>query len=243
MGGRIARRPPVGGDAAGVNPKAAVTPDCRCLGTGAGAYRSKATADNPCVLTPYVQQSNVARFVLDVSVGAFVVGEFSQMLRGRRGATRSNLGAEALFRAMFFGGILLIPVGRALAPDALVSGGVWVFFLGVLIGWLGLLLRWWCFMTLGKYFTVVLKTSEDQPVVERGPYRVLRHPSYTGLLLAIVGGGLMVGNWVSTAGSVALVLTALVYRIRIEERALNAALGDRYRNFAASRARLVPFLW
>ena len=46
----------------------------------------------------------------------------------------------------------------------------------------------------------------------------------------------MVGNWVSAAGSVALVLTALVYRIRIEERALNASLGDRYRDFAAGRA-------
>lgn len=207
------------------------------------AYRAAATDDNPCVLAPYVQQSDVARFVLDVSVGAFVVGELSQVLRVRRGATRSNLGAEALFRAMFFGGVLLIPIGRAVAPDAVIGGGVWFFSLGVLIGWLGLVLRWWCFVTLGKYFTVVLKTSEDQPVVERGPYRVLRHPSYTGLLLAIVGGGLMVGNWVSAAGSVALVLTALVYRIRVEERALNASLGDRYRNFAASRARLVPFLW
>jgi protein-S-isoprenylcysteine O-methyltransferase Ste14 len=195
------------------------------------------------VITPYVQQSNVARFVFDVSVGAFVVGEFLQGLRVRRGATLSNLGAEALFRAMFFGGILLIPIGRAVAPDAVISGGVWFFSLGVLIGWLGLLLRWWSFVTLGKYFSLVLKTSVDQPVVERGPYRVLRHPGYTGLLLASVGCGLMVGNWVSTAGSVALVLTALVYRIRIEERALNASLGDRYRNFAASRARLVPFLW
>jgi protein-S-isoprenylcysteine O-methyltransferase Ste14 len=195
------------------------------------------------VLTPYVQQSNVARLVLDVSVGAFVVGELLQVFRVRRGATRSNLGAEGLFRALFFGGILLIPIGRAVAPAAVIGGGVWIFSLGVLIVWLGLLLRWWCFVTLGDYFTVVLKTSEVQPVVERGPYRVLRHPSYTGLLLAFVGCGLMVGNWVSTAGSVALVFTALVYRIRIEERALIASLGDRYRNFAASRARLVPFLW
>ena len=198
---------------------------------------------SPVVLTPYVQQSDAARFVLDVSVGAFVLGELSQVWRVRRGATRSNLGAEVLFRAMFFGGVLLIPIGLAVAPDAVIGGGVWLFSLGVLIGWLGLLLRWWSFVTLGKYFTVVLKTSEDQPVVERGPYRVLRHPSYTGLLLALVGGGLMVGNWVSTAGSVALILTGLVYRVRIEERALNAALGDRYRSFAAGRARLFPFLW
>ena len=53
----------------------------------------------------------------------------------------------------------------------------------------------------------------------------------------------MVGNRVSTAGSVALLLVALVYRIRLEERALEAALEDRYRDFAAGRARLVPFIW
>ena len=207
------------------------------------AHCSEATDDNRCVLTPYVQQADAARFVFSVTVGAFVVGEFSQVLRVRRGATRSDLAAEGLFRALFFGGILLIPIGRAVAPDAVIGGGVWFFCLGVVIGWLGLLLRWWSFITLGQYFTVVLKTSADQPVVDRGPYRVLRHPSYTGLLLAFVGCGLMVGNWVSAAGSVALVLTALVYRIRIEERALNASLGDRYRNFSASRARLIPFLW
>jgi protein-S-isoprenylcysteine O-methyltransferase Ste14 len=149
------------------------------------------------ILVPYVQQSEAARLVLDISVGAFVVGEFSQALRVRRGATHTNLCAEALFRAMFFGGILLIPIGRAVAPGAVIRGGVWLLSLGTLIAWLGLLLRWWSFVTLGKYFTFILKTSADQPVVDRGPYRLLRHPSYTGLLLAFVGGGLMVGNWFS----------------------------------------------
>jgi protein-S-isoprenylcysteine O-methyltransferase Ste14 len=196
----------------------------------------------PVALVPFVQ-SDAARLVFELSVGAFVVGELSQALRVRRGATRTSVGAEALFRALFLGGILLIPIGRAVAPNAAIRGGVWTFSLGVLIGWLGLLLRWWSFVTLGKYFTVVLKTSEDQVVVDRGPYRLLRHPSYTGLLLALLGCGLIYENWFSTAGSVAVVLAALVYRIRIEERALNAALGVRYSDFAAGRARLVPFLW
>ena len=194
------------------------------------------------MLTPYVQQAPTARLVLEISVAAFVVGEISQLLR-RRSATPANLGAELLFRALFFGGILLFPLGRALAPHAVIGGGVWLFSLGLVIGWLGLLLRWWAFVTLGKYFTVVLRTSEDQPVLDRGPFRVLRHPSYTGLLLAFLGCGLALGNWLSTAGSLAMVLVAIVHRIRIEERALVAALGDAYRDFAAARARLVPFVW
>jgi protein-S-isoprenylcysteine O-methyltransferase Ste14 len=192
---------------------------------------------------PYEEQANLARIVFEVSVGAFVVGEFWQAFHVRRGATRAGLLSEILFRAMFFCGILLLPFGRAVTPGAATGGGAWLFALGVVIAWLGLLLRWWSFVSLGKYFTVVLKTSQDQPVVERGPYRVLRHPSYTGLLLASAGAGLMLGNWVSAAGAVGVTLAALIYRLRIEERALDAALGDRYRDFAASRARLIPYVW
>lgn len=192
---------------------------------------------------PYVQQSDAACLVFGITVGAFLVGECSQVLRVRRGATRTNLGAEVLFRVLFYAALLFIPMGRAVAPDAVIRGGVWVFSVGVSIAWLGLLLRWWSFVILGQYFSVVLRTSKDQPVVDRGPYRLLRHPSYTGLLLGFVGAGLMSGYWVSTVGSVALLLAALIHRIRIEERALDAALGERYRAFAAGRARLVPFLW
>jgi protein-S-isoprenylcysteine O-methyltransferase Ste14 len=187
--------------------------------------------------------SNAARIVLAVSVIAFSAGELLLALRVRHGATGVSVRAETVFRAVFFGGILVLPTGRAVAPGAVIGGGGWVFALGAVIGWLGLLLRWWSFVSLGKYFTVVVQTSDDQPVVQRGPYRVLRHPSYTGLLLAFVGGGLMLGNWVSTVGAVGLVLVALIYRIRIEERALSTALGDRYREFAASRARLIPYVW
>ncbi len=83
----------------------------RVLTTGAPAAltHSRLLGDNPEVLLPYVQQANAAGRVFDVSVVAFVVGEFSQVWRVRRGATRANLGGEALFRVMFFAGILLPP--------------------------------------------------------------------------------------------------------------------------------------
>jgi len=192
---------------------------------------------------PYEEVSNPARIVFLVSVGAFSAGELVQAFRVRRGSTQVDLRAEAAFRAMFFGGILMWPLGRYVAPGAATGGGVRLIVLGAVLGWLGLLLRWSSFVSLGRYFTVVLETSEDQPVVERGPYRFLRHPSYTGLLLVFAGLGLMLGNWVSAVGAEGLLLIAVVYRIRVEERALITALGDRYREFAASRARLIPYVW
>jgi protein-S-isoprenylcysteine O-methyltransferase Ste14 len=192
---------------------------------------------------PFEELSSPARMVFIVSIGAFSAGELVQAFRLRRGTAGVDVRAEALLRLMLFGGIVMFPVGRAVAPGALIGGGVFLFALGVVVGWTGALLRWWSFVTLGRYFTVVVQTSADQPVIDGGPYRILRHPSYTGLLLIFAGVGLMVGNWLSVAGAVILVLIALIHRLRIEERALVGALGDRYCEFAASRARLIPYVW
>jgi protein-S-isoprenylcysteine O-methyltransferase Ste14 len=90
---------------------------------------------------------------------------------------------------------------------------------------------------------LVLKTTAEQPVISGGPYRVLRHPSYTGLLMTVLGCALMVGNWFGLVACSAVVIAALAYRIRIEEQALIAALGQPYLDFTATRARLVPFVW
>jgi protein-S-isoprenylcysteine O-methyltransferase Ste14 len=192
---------------------------------------------------PFEDLSSSARIVFIVSIGAFSAGELVQAFRLRRGATRVDVRAETLLRLMLFGSIVMFPLGKAVAPGAVIGGGVFLFALGVVVGWTGALLRWWSFVTLGRYFTVVVQASANQPVIDRGPYRFLRHPSYTGLLLMFAGVGLMIGNWVSAAGALILVLIALIHRLRIEERALNAALGDRYREFAASRARLIPHVW
>jgi protein-S-isoprenylcysteine O-methyltransferase Ste14 len=199
--------------------------------------------DNDVVLAPFEELSNVADVVLVISVGAFAMGEFVQAFRTRRGAKLADVRAEVVFRIMFLGAILLWPIGRAVVPAAGIGGGAALFTLGTVLGWLGLLLRWWSFVSLGKYFTVTVRTSGDQPVVDHGPYRVLRHPSYTGLLLVFAGGGLIVDNWVSAAGALVVLLIALIRRLRIEEHALGEALGDRYRQFAANRARLVPHVW
>jgi protein-S-isoprenylcysteine O-methyltransferase Ste14 len=206
-------------------------------------YAVTCFGDTGIMPMPFEELSSPARIVFIVSTGAFSAGELLQAFRLRRGAMHVDVRAEALFRLMFFGGIVMWPLGRAVAPGAVIGGGVFLFAFGAVVGWVGSLLRWWSFVSLGKYFTVVVTTSADQPVIDQGPYRVLRHPSYTGLLLIFAGVGLMVGNWLSAAGAVVMVLIALIHRLRIEERALIAALGDRYREFAASRARLIPYVW
>src|SRR5437763_11578167 len=68
-------------------------------------------------------------------------------------------------------------------------------FTGVVLFIAGLLLRWWAIITLGRFFTVDVTIEKDHELVERGPFRMVRHPSYTGVLLAFVGLALSLGNW------------------------------------------------
>ena len=191
---------------------------------------------------PYLHHETWARLVLDISVAAFAVGELSQAMKRRRGASRTDLLSEVAFRMVFFAGILMLPLAQTLAPGAVLDWAL-VFVTGTVLGWLGLALRWWSFATLGSYFTTVVQTSADQVVVTRGPYRALRHPSYTGLLAAFLGCGLMLGNWVGAAASFLVILLALVRRLLREEHAMVDALGDAYLAFARDRARLIPYVW
>jgi protein-S-isoprenylcysteine O-methyltransferase Ste14 len=98
-------------------------------------------------------------------------------------------------------------------------------------------------LALGRFFTVDVRVHSDQTVVQRGPYRWVRHPSYSGLLIFFVGVGLALSNWLSLIILAVVPAAGLLVRIRSEERALLAALGDEYRRYAATRRRLFPGVW
>ena len=108
---------------------------------------------------------------------------------------------------------------------------------------LGVWLRWWAILVLGKFFTVDVAIHPEHQLVTRGPYRVLRHPSYTGALLVIAGIGVLfdsVPAWVCLM----LPITAiLLRRMQVEERALAAHFGESWRVHSARTQRLVPFVW
>jgi protein-S-isoprenylcysteine O-methyltransferase Ste14 len=108
----------------------------------------------------------------------------------------------------------------------------------------GMGLRGWSFRTLGNcYRSFSVEVSPDQPVIDRGPYRLLRHPGHAGMAMACTGIGVASANWVGLAVLTALPLALVLWRIRTEETALIAVLGDRYRRYASSRKRLVPLIW
>ena len=122
------------------------------------------------------------------------------------------------------------------------GSGVVVFIVGMVLLTAGAALRWGSFWALGQYFTFTVNVGPSEEVVTRGPYRALRHPGYTGGLLAVIGIGVVYANWVGLAGWVLPCLAIIVWRIRIEEAALFKT-GAAYRAYAAHRKRLVPLVW
>jgi protein-S-isoprenylcysteine O-methyltransferase Ste14 len=114
---------------------------------------------------------------------------------------------------------------------------------GIVVLWVGLAVRVWAVVTLGGSFRTFVEVDADQAVVTRGPYRWVRHPSYTGLLLVALGFGLGAGNWLSLAICAVIPLVGLLPRIAVEESEMTRVLGERYRSCQRATHRLVPGLW
>jgi protein-S-isoprenylcysteine O-methyltransferase Ste14 len=121
--------------------------------------------------------------------------------------------------------------------------GLWAPWAGALLGIAGAALRVWSVATLGRYFTYVVQVSSDQKVVEDGPYRLIRHPSYTGALMMGAGIGLATRYAYAPLLIVATSLAAYLIRIFVEERALAQGIGEPYRAYMRRTRRLVPFVW
>ena len=117
-----------------------------------------------------------------------------------------------------------------------------VFYGGTLLLAAGSLLRRLCFRTLGEYFTGDVRARADQRVVQDGPYRWVRHPSYTAGMMMHLGIGFALTSWVSIAFLFGGTIIAYAYRVRVEERALLAEIGEPYAEFMRTRKRFVPFV-
>jgi protein-S-isoprenylcysteine O-methyltransferase Ste14 len=119
----------------------------------------------------------------------------------------------------------------------------WTFGLGVAIVLAGGGLRDWAILSLGRYFRREVTIEPAQRLVRRGPYRVLRHPSYAGILLVFAGFGLVFGSWLGAVVALLIVFAGMLPRIRVEEHALTQAFGADYTSYAKSTARLLPYVW
>ena len=176
---------------------------------------------------------------------AWLLGEFlgasllPRLLYGARGGQKRDRGS-------FYINIVMIVF--AIFVDFVLSGrGIsilpeYFYYLGIALMIIGLVLRQWAIAVLGRFFTLTVRVQSDHAVVDQGPYRLIRHPSYTGLILTGIGVALALRTGPGLVITFLVFTTVLGYRIRVEERALISGLGDRYLSYMKRTKRLIPYV-
>jgi protein-S-isoprenylcysteine O-methyltransferase Ste14 len=158
------------------------------------------------------------------------------------GATDHDAGSKWLVIGSVWTSVVIgLQVAYWVPGPAIRTGRTAVFILGLVLMIAGMALRWYAIRVLGTSFTCEVSTRPGQVVVESGPYRRVRHPSYTGGLLTLLGVLVCCDNWASLAALI-VAIAGYAYRIRIEEHALASELGDPYREYMRRTKRLLPFL-
>lgn len=107
----------------------------------------------------------------------------------------------------------------------------------------GVALRWYSIRVLGRYFTRRIAIQPGHQVIQSGPYRYVRHPSYSGALLTILGVCLTMTNWIALLVPMACALAGYSYRAMVEERALCESIGMPYVEYMRRTHRFIPFLF
>jgi len=158
--------------------------------------------------------------------------------RGRRSDRWSG---PALVLGVYLAVFVGMTAARRDPAFAISSARPELFAAGIAVAVAGIALRWYAVLALGRFFTTRVQTTAEQKVVEVGPYRLIRHPSYAGALLTILGVLLCSTNWISLACFL-IAVPGFLYRIRVEEGALIAGLGRPYVDYMHRTKRLVPFV-
>jgi protein-S-isoprenylcysteine O-methyltransferase Ste14 len=181
-----------------------------------------------------------------ITFGFCIVPEFvrARRLRAANDAQKSDKGSEFVVIMAANFSLIIAFVSAVVFPGCSIVSYWKPLFVAGIVTWVGgTIFRWYSIRTLGRFFTYDVAVANDQPVVEQGPYRWLRHPSYLGSLLAMIGYGMTLTNWLSIVLPPLFLGGAYAYRIRIEEEALLKGLGSPYYQYMKRTWRLIPFVF
>jgi protein-S-isoprenylcysteine O-methyltransferase Ste14 len=125
--------------------------------------------------------------------------------------------------------------------DRFVPSSAIVDWVGCWLVVLGLSFSVWARIHLGRNWSGRVTVKENHELIRTGPYALVRHPIYSGLLLAILGTALAVGEW---RGALALVLMTSSFwrKLQIEERMMRETFGEEYRRYSGHTRAIIPFL-
>jgi protein-S-isoprenylcysteine O-methyltransferase Ste14 len=192
-------------------------------------------------MKPLAVHSGAAMTIWSLCALAWALFELGLAIRVRGASGRDRSFVPLTLSVV--GGIALGQFVARRAGLVLPGPGWWPVALGTLVFALGLALRAWAVHELGRFFKFTVVVQTDHRVVDTGPYRLIRHPSYTGLLTIELGLGIALGTWLSIPACLLPPLVAFSIRLLTEERVLAHELGEPYRAYMARTKRLIPGVW
>ncbi|SRX53847.1 isoprenylcysteine carboxylmethyltransferase family protein [Aequorivita sp. CIP111184] len=114
-----------------------------------------------------------------------------------------------------------------------------VGIIGASIAWLGTLLACWSRYLLGKNWSVSVQLKKDHELIKKGPYKIIRHPIYTAILLLFLGNVIIVGDYRGIL-AILIVFISLWRKLKLEEQWLTEYFGETYVNYKAKSKALFP---
>ena len=179
-----------------------------------------------------------------VAWGAWALSWLAAASWADRAAARPAAGQQWLYRAVtFIGAILLFsyvrsPYGRPGHLWTLGPNGQWLLFGAVVLSFL---FTWWARLYLGRLWSSSVTRKADHHVVDTGPYAIVRHPIYTGLIAAGLATAAQNGTAAAFAGVIVMSLGFFI-KARLEERFLREQLGtEAYDSYRRRVPMLIPF--
>lgn len=118
---------------------------------------------------------------------------------------------------------------------------VFSYWTGAVVTFAGLAFSVWARVHLGRNWSGIVTLKQEHELIRSGPYRLVRNPIYTGLLLAFIGTAIARDEWRGWL-AVLIAFAALWRKLRLEERWLTERFGDAYRSYREQVAAIIPFL-
>lgn len=162
--------------------------------------------------------------------------------RNKRTARRENGRSWALHMLpLAIAGVLLIADST---PWPFLQREIWPYrsafhWIALALTIAGLAFALWARSSLGRNWSGSVQVKSQHALVRSGPYRWVRHPIYTGLLAALLGTAVALDQWRGVLAFV-IVLAALLYKLRLEERWMTETFGDSYRDYRKHSKALIP---
>jgi protein-S-isoprenylcysteine O-methyltransferase Ste14 len=174
--------------------------------------------------------------------GLVLLWVLSELFVGRLGLHARSLESDrGSVLAVLVSASVSVPLAMGASVLRLLPVGAdWVRWAGLGVMAAGLALRVFSILWLGPMFTRFVQILPGHHLVTNGPYRFVRHPSYSGLLLFFGGMGVALGDWLSVAIMAIVPALGVLYRIRVEEEALLVAFGEEYRTYMGRAGSLLP---